>query len=196
VLLLVLAGNLLAVDSLNSMIQWAAQFFRDPAAFNAPEREVTWLLVGLSLSGTIAGFVAGRVCDVVGPARVMLSAALVLAAVAAVDSVTADRSLAIWTTVIGGGYGAAGIWLAGRRALVDLAPPERLAEHMGLLGVTRKASVFGTVVLASLADARDWRYAILALVVPLLGGAALLATAARLHARRAESRVSPIASSS
>ena len=187
VLLLFLAGNLLAVDSLNSMIQWAAQFFRDPAAFAAPESEVTWLLIGLSLAGTIAGFVAGRACDAVGPARVMLSAVLALAAVATVDSVTADRRLAIWVTVIGGGYGAAGVWLAGRRVLVDLAPPDRLAEHMGLLGVTRKASVFGTVVLATLADSRDWRYAILALVVPLLAGAILLSLAARLHARRRES---------
>ena len=109
---------------------------------------------------------------------------------------TSDRRLAVWLTVIGGGYGAAGVWLAGRRMLVDLAPPDRLAEHMGLLGVTRKASIFGTVVLATLADARDWRYAILALVVPLLSGAVLLAAAARLHARRAESGVAPIASSS
>ncbi|HEU4394704.1 MAG TPA: MFS transporter [Planctomycetota bacterium] len=196
VLLLFLAGNLLAVDSLNSMIQWAAQFFRDPAAFNAPESEVTWLLIGLALAGTIAGFVAGKVCDAVGPARVILSAVLALAVVATVDSITADRTLAIWVTVIGGGYGAAGVWLAGRRALVDLAPPDRLAEHMGLLGVTRKASVFGTVVLATLADSRDWRYAILALVAPLLAGATLLAIAARLHARRAESGATPIASSS
>ena len=173
VLLLFLAGNLLAVDSLNSMIQWAAQFFRDPAAFAAPEREVTSLLIGLSLSGTIAGFVAGRACDSVGPTRVLLSAVLALAVVSTVDSVTSDRRLAVWLTVIGGGYGAAGVWLAGRRMLVDLAPPDRLAEHMGLLGVTRKASIFGTVVLATLADARDWRYAILALVVPLLSGAVL-----------------------
>jgi len=185
VLFLFLAGNLLAVDSLNSMIQWAAQFFRDPAAFAAPEGEVTRLLIGLSLAGSVAGFVAGRACDSIGPSRVLLAAALSLAAVATVDSVTADRTLAIRVTVIGGGFGAAGIWLAGRRMLVDLAPPERLAEHMGILGITRKASVFGTVVLATLADSRDWRYAILALVVPLLAGAALLAVAARMHARSA-----------
>ena len=195
-LLLFLAGNLLAVDSLNSMIQWAGQFFRDPAAFNAPEREVTSLLIGLALAGTIAGFLAGKLCDRVGPSRVLLAAALSLAVVATVDSVTADRKLAIWVTVVGGGFGAAGIWLAGRRLLVDLAPPDRLAEHMGLLGVTRKASVFGTVVLATLADSRDWRYAILALVAPLLTGSLLLAIAARMHARRTESGDAHLAPSS
>ncbi|MND06722.1 hypothetical protein D3C83_282600 [compost metagenome] len=66
---------------------------------------------------------------------------------------------------------------------------------MGLLGVTRKASVFGTVVLATLADSRDWRYAILALVAPLLAGAILLSLAARLHARRKESGSAHLAQS-
>jgi hypothetical protein len=67
--------------------------------------------------------------------------------------------------------------------LVDLAPPERLGEFMGILGVTRKASVFGTVLLGTLADARGWRFAILALVAPLLVGTALLVASLVLRAR-------------
>jgi UMF1 family MFS transporter len=184
-LLLFLAGNLLAVDSLNSMIQWAAQFFRDPAAFAAGESQVTWLLVGLSLSGVVFGFLAGRLCDRVGGERILVAAVLALAVVATVDATARSREFAMGTTMVLGGFGAAGTWLAGRRVLVDMAPPERLAEFMGLLGVTRKASVFGTIALATLADARDWRYAILALVAPLLLGALLLLAAHRRRARDA-----------
>lgn len=187
VLLLFLAGNLLAVDSLNSMIQWAAQFFRDPAAFNAPESAVTMLLLGLSVSGTAAGFAAGWLCDRVGAHRILVAGTLSLAVVATVDSVAADRDLAIAVTVAGGGFGASAVWLAGRRMLVDLAPPERLGEFMGILGITRKASVLGTVLLATLADDRGWRYAILALVAPLLIGAALLTASVRIRARAAAS---------
>jgi UMF1 family MFS transporter len=181
VLLLFLAGNLLAVDSLNSMIQWAAQFFRAPEAFAAQERQVTWLLIGLAASGTVAGFAAGRLCDRIGAARILMAAVLSLAVVATVDSLSADVHFAMGVTMVGGGFGAAGIWLAGRRMLVDLAPPDRIGEYMGLLGITRKASVFGTILLATLADSRGWRFAILALVVPLLLGAAALAASVRMR---------------
>ena len=167
------------MDSLNAMIAWAAQFFRDPATFSADEGGVTLLLVGLSISGVAWGFVAGWIADAVGAARVLVAAVLALAVVALVDATAQDRDLALWTTVVLGGLGASGTWLAGRRMLVDLAPPERLGEYMGLLGITRKASVLGTLLLASLADSRGWRFAILALVVPLVAGAGLLLAAVR-----------------
>ena len=190
VLLLFLLGNLLAVDSLNSMIQWAAQFFRDPGTFAAPESEVTGLLIGLSVAGIVAGFAAGRLCDSIGAHRILVAAVLSLAVVATVDSLAMDRTLAIRVTVAGGGFGAAGIWLASRRMLVDLAPPERLGEYMGILGITRKASVFGTLMLATLADARDWRYAILSLVAPLLLGAICIVASVVLRARAAATAMS------
>jgi MFS transporter, UMF1 family len=187
VLFLFLLGNLLAVDSLNSMIQWAAQFFRDADTFAASEDQVTLLLVGLALSGTIAGIVAGRVCDAVGAHRVLLAAMVSLAVVAVVDFASRNQALSTAATVLLGGFGAAGVWLAGRRMLVDLAPADRLAEYMGILGVTRKASVFGTVLLGSLADSHGWRVAILALAVPLAAGTWCVAAA--LARRRREAAV-------
>ena len=183
VLLLFLLANFLAADSLNSMIQWAGQFFRDAKTFAAPESEVTWLLMGLALSGVVAGVLAGRACDAIGASWILGAAMVALAVVAAVDSFSPSRHFAMATTVLLGGFGAAGIWLAGRRMLVDLAPPERLGEFMGLLGVTRKASVIGTVLLSTLADSRGWRFAILALVAPLLLGTGLLIACVALRAR-------------
>lgn len=182
VLFLFLLGNLLAVDSLNSMIQWAAQFFRDEDTFAASKEQVTALLVGLSISGTVAGIVAGRVCDAIGAHRVLLAAMASLAIVAVVDFASRDRLLSTWVTILLGGFGAAGVWLAGRRVLVDLAPADRLGEYMGILGATRKASVFGTVLLGYLADRCGWRVAILALAVPLAGG--IVCVSAALAKRR------------
>jgi UMF1 family MFS transporter len=191
ILLLFLVANFLAADSLNSMIQWAGQFFRDPATFASPEGDVTTLLMGLSVAGVVAGIVAGRVCDALGAHRVLGAAMIALAVVATVDSVASDRRIAMGTTILLGGFGAAGVWLAGRRMLVDLAPPGKLAEFMGILGVTRKASVFGTVLLGTLADARGWRYAILALVAPLLVGTGCLLACVVLRARGETAAAAP-----
>jgi len=191
VLFLFLLGNLLAVDSLNSMIQWAAQFFRDADTFAADREQVTFLLMGLSVSGVVSGIAAGRICDAVGAHRVLLAAMLALAAVAIVDWSSRDLALSTWTTILLGGFGAAGIWLAGRRMLVDLAPPERLGEFMGIYGITRKASVFGTVALGTLADSQGWRFAILSLVAPLLAGAWLVAAAVSRRERDARAEAAP-----
>jgi UMF1 family MFS transporter len=180
-LLLFLLANLLAVDSLNAMIQWVAQFFRN--AWRAGEEEVLALLVGLSISAFVMGIAAGRVADRVGAERVLLAAVASLLSVAVVDAFVPHRGIAIGVTVLGGGLGAAGVWLSGRRILVDRVPRERLGEYMGILGVTRKASVFGTVLLASLADAVSWRAAIASLAVPLLAAGVLLVLSGRALAR-------------
>ena len=174
-LLLFLLGNLLAVDSLNAMIQWVGQFFRK--AWNAEENTVIALLTGLSLSAFLLGVVAGKASDRLGAGRVLFAAVASLAAVALVDMAVPNRDIALWTTILAGGLGASGIWLASRRILVDLVPVERLGEYMGILGITRKASIFGTITLASLADAFSdalgdslgWRLAVGFLALPLAG---------------------------
>ncbi len=51
-----------------------------------------------------------------------------------------------------GSLGLAGIWTAGRKVVVELAPPDRLGEYFGLYGITLKLSVFGGWIFASLLD--------------------------------------------
>ncbi len=165
-LLLFLLGNFLAVDSLNAMIQWVGRFF--DSAWGADLHTVIALLMGLSLSGFVLGVLAGRVADARGAGPVLLAAVASLAAVALVDALVPHRGIALWATILLGGFGAAGVWLASRRILVDLVPADRLAEHMGILGITRKASVFGTLLLAGLADHAGWRVAVGSLAAPLL----------------------------
>lgn len=178
-----LLANFLAVDSLNSMIQWVAQFFRRGWGVT-DEGTITWMLVGLSVAAFVAGIAAGRAADLFGAGRIFAAAVTSLLVVSVVDAMGGNRTVALWVTVLGGGFGAAGVWLAGRRVLVDLAPRDRLAEHMGLLGLTRKASVFGTLMLATLADTYGWRVAIAALAVPL--AASLLALRGSRRAFRIE----------
>lgn len=60
-----------------------------------------------------------------------------------------------------GSLGLAGIWTAGRKALVDLAPREKLGEYFGLYGITTKLSVFGGWIFTALLDAFTPRIAMI-----------------------------------
>jgi MFS-type transporter involved in bile tolerance (Atg22 family) len=177
-LALFLLANFLAVDSLNAMIQWVAQFFRVGWGITN-ENTVTEMLIRLSIAAVISGFVAGRAADLFGAGRVFAAATLSLLVLTLVDAFGTNREVALHVTVWCGGFGAAGVWLTGRRVLVDLVPADRLAQHMGLLGITRKASVIGTLLLAGLADTLGWRTAIGALAIPLALSLVFLALAAR-----------------
>lgn len=182
-LFLFLVGNFLAVDSLNAMIQWVAQFFRK--AWSAEESTVITLLMGLSVAAFLLGLLAGKAADVLGAGTILFAAVGSLAAVALVDALSPSRGLALWVTILGGGLGASGVWLASRRMLVDLVPAERLGEFMGILGITRKASVLGTLALATLADRFGWRVAVGFLAVPLVIAAAALEGSRRAARREA-----------
>lgn len=181
VLFLFLLGNLLAVDSLNAMIQFVGRYFT--SAWGADDTTLVVLLAGLSFSGFVLGVLAGRAADAWGAGAVLFAAVGSLALVALVDALVPHPGIALWTTILGGGLGAAGVWLASRRILVDLVPAASLAEYMGILGITRKASVFGTLALGILADRLGWRVAVGYLAIPLAASLLLLEASRRAAVR-------------
>ena len=50
------------------------------------------------------------------------------------------------TLVALGAFGLTGIWTAGRKVVVQLAPPDQIGQYFGLYGITVKLSVFGAVI--------------------------------------------------
>ncbi|HEX6810200.1 MAG TPA: MFS transporter [Planctomycetota bacterium] len=74
-----------------------------------------------------------------------------------------------------GAFGLAGIWTAGRKMVVLLAPPERVGEFFGLYGITVKLSVVGSALYAIVADAYGCKPAMLAQGILLLLGLGCLA---------------------
>jgi UMF1 family MFS transporter len=74
-----------------------------------------------------------------------------------------------------GAFGLAGVWTAGRKMIVLLAPPERIGEFFGLYGITVKLSVVGSSVFALIRDAYGSKPAMLAQGIQLLIGLACLA---------------------
>jgi MFS-type transporter involved in bile tolerance (Atg22 family) len=56
------------------------------------------------------------------------------------------------TLVLLGAFGLSGIWTAGRKVVVLLAPKERVGEFFGLYGITVKLSVIGSSIYGLVAD--------------------------------------------
>jgi len=79
--------------------------------------------------------------------------------------------------ITGGAFAIAGIWTAGRKVLIELAPPEKIGQYFGLYGLTTKISVLGSLIFSIIADLAGFRQALWVLVFPAaVGFAALLAS--------------------
>ena len=67
-------------------------------------------------------------------------------------------------------FGLTGIWSAGRKIIVVLAPPDQIGQYFGLYGITIRLSVFGAVVYSSVSDAYGSKPAMLTQSAQLLIG--------------------------
>lgn len=184
-LLWFLLGNLFLVDVLNTAILFFADFTR--AVFAAAAADgIGWLggtLVGqrgldlllqhlgvlLNLLALLAGIALGPLSDR-APLAVLRASALALAVALAGGAWFGGASAFGYaaTLVVFGAIGLAGVWTAGRKLVVLLAPPEALGSCFGLYGITVKLSVFGGAIYGFVEHAAGARPAMLAQGVQLL----------------------------
>lgn len=189
-----LLGNFCVVDVLNTAIQFFGDFVKEVYREPFATASLQWFglsfgpqagsmvqflgLLGLCFSGLAFGFglLLGRTTDR-RPLAVMLAsvAALGLALVGGACFGGGDTTWFTITLVGGGAFGMAGIWTAGRKLLLQLAPPDRVGEYFGLYGVTVKVSVLGSTLYGVLADAFGSVPALVAQLAPLLLGLGCLA---------------------
>lgn len=181
-----LLGNFCLVDVLNTAILYFADFtetvFRDAAAagplsllgLQFTGRDASGDLVkvlGLLLSGlaTLFGIAQGAWTDR-APLAVMRASALSLFVALAGGAAFGGASVLAYTLtlVVGGAFGLAGVWTAGRKVVVLLAPPDRIGEYFGLYGITVKLSVVGSAVYGFVEYHAGARPAMLAQGVQLL----------------------------
>jgi UMF1 family MFS transporter len=187
-LLWFLVGNFCLVDVLNTAVFFFVDFtievFRAQAEAGAltlfgqtfsadKDLESFRIVAGLGLNGLalVYGISIGGWTDR-SPLRVMQASAvaLLLALIggAAFGGVSALGYLA---TLVGlGAFGLTGIWTAGRKIIVILAPADRIGEYFGLYGITVKLSVVGAVVYGVVADGFGVKAGMLAQSLQLLLG--------------------------
>jgi UMF1 family MFS transporter len=151
---------------------WTRQFLEHEAKFSDTESGYT--LLGMSVTAFVLGLGLGWLTDRLGPKRAFLASAGSLLVCIVVGSVTRQPAVLLPVVLFFGSGGLAGVWVAGRKFVLDVAPPERVGEFFGLYGVTQKLSVLGCTLFAAMADWAGYRLALLSLLAPLVVGIGFL----------------------
>ncbi len=178
-LLLFLAGNFFAVDALNSTIFWLAVYTRE--TFHPPQTVLVLFLMLVNASAFGMGIIAGALTDRRGSSRVLAAAAGSLAVTLAICASSGRFILFAGACLTGGAFAIAGIWTAGRKRLIEMAPPAQLGEYFGLYGLTTKISVLGSLLFSLTADLAGFRPALWVLVFPAAAGFCMLFVSARME---------------
>lgn len=188
-----LLGNFCLVDVLNTAILFFADFTKEVFAAPAAAGTLQWL--GDTLHGD-----AGLTTLVMGMGILLNTLALVFGIVQGAWADRAPLAVLRWSAVallgalvggvvFGGGstlgyalslvvlgaFGLSGVWTAGRKVVVVLAPPDRVGSWFGLYGITVKLSVVGGVVYGFVARDAGPKPAMLAQSIQLLLGLGCLA---------------------
>lgn len=179
-----LIGNFFAVDVLNTAILFFAAFC--VRCFEGSVKAGTLVLAGwpitsiltfkmvsgmaVTMSAFVCGILMGWLTDRIGSRRAYTLSILCLAVALAGGAAFAGGSALLFLVVLCGfgGVGLAGIWTAGRKLLIDLAPRDQIGRYFGLYGVTNKVSVIGCAIFGLLMDTLSPRIALISLVVPLV----------------------------
>lgn len=193
-LLWFLVGNFCVVDVMNTAIQFFGDFVKEVYREPFARGELHWcglsfgpqaqsmvafvVLLGLAFSGLAFAFglLQARWTDR-HPLRVLRAStiAIGLALVGGACFGGGDTTWFTLTLVGGGAFGMAGVWTAGRKVLLLLAPKDQVGEYFGLYGITVKISVLGSTTYGFIADRGGSVPALLAQVAPLLLGLLALA---------------------
>ncbi len=187
-LLFFLLGNFFLVDVLNTAIQFFGDYVKEVFAEQFAAGTLTLFGVGfhgdgemvaflgtlgllLSVLAVVFGIVLGLFTDR-HPLLVMRwsGAALGIGLAGGALFGGGNTTWFVLTLVVGGAMGLAGVWTAGRKLVLVLAPPERIGQFFGLYGITVKVSVIGSTVYGVVADHRGPQSALLAQLVQLVLG--------------------------
>ncbi|HXV27835.1 MAG TPA: MFS transporter [bacterium] len=167
-LLLFFGGNFFAVDALNSAIFWLAVYARE--VFHPAQNQLIFLLMGINIAAFVSGIMAGFLTDRFGALKIMTLAVGTLAVTLGLLATVPQFPAFVALTLTGGAFAIAGIWTAGRKALIDFAPKEEIGEYFGLYGLTTKVSVIGSLLFSIAADLAGFRTALWVLVFPATVG--------------------------
>jgi MFS transporter, UMF1 family len=182
-LLFFFTGNFFVTDALNTLIMWVSVFARE--VFHPAPGELIGMLIAINLSAFCAGILAGFMTDRIGSMKLFIFSAALLAASIFILATVPDFKTFMIISVAGGAFAIAGIWTSGRKALVELAPPDSLGEYFGLYGLTTKISVIGSLIFSIIADFSGFRTALKTVAFPATVGLLFLILSHRSWKKKA-----------
>jgi MFS-type transporter involved in bile tolerance (Atg22 family) len=122
--------------------------------------------LGLNFSAFLFGLVAGFLTDRWGSQRTLLAAASAFFLTLLALGLTKNFWVFVALSLVGGGFGFAGIWTAARKRVVELAPAAEVGAYFGLYNLTTKVSVVMSLIFSILADRFGFQVALLSLALP------------------------------
>ncbi len=166
------AGNFLVLEALNATIFWFAVYAKE--TFNPGSGKIIQLLLGVNASAFAMGLLCGWLTDKFTSKRILAVSAFSLAVTVSVLALTPDFQSFFWVCCAGGSFAIAGIWTAGRKRVLELAPPEKLGTYCGFYNLTTKISVVSNLIFSVIAGYFNFKTALLFLAIPAIAGAVLL----------------------
>ena len=177
-LLLFLGGNFFTVDAVNSTIFWVSVYIRE--VFHPGRDRMLAVLMGLNACAFLAGIAAGFLTDRAGAMKTLIAAASSLCLMLVL--MTQPLSFGMFTVLILtlGAFAVAGVWAAGRKALLELIPAEQTGSYFGLYGLVTKVSVLGSTLYGWASDSVGMRPALWLMAFPALAGLGFLIWSSRI----------------
>lgn len=117
-----------------------------------PEQEIIIFLLLVNTVAAVFSFLQGYLSDKIGPRFVLIMGGFgTLCGLVLTTLIPGDMFYVMATVVIiGGGFGIAAFWVAGRKLMLILAPPAQIGEYFGFLNLTKKFAVVGIILLPSI----------------------------------------------
>ena len=168
-------GNFLCSDALNAVLVLIAVYLE--SRYRCTGAALLALLLWLNVSAMVSGVLFGLLTDRFEPRRTMPLAAFFLLAGVGAAHFGGRLSIAFWGIVLLGGPGVAGLWVAGRKWVVQLAPEGEVGTLFGFYGLSNKLSLVNLALFTWLADRTGGYTASVAVLMGslALGAAVLLA---------------------
>ncbi len=165
-------GNFMIMEALNGTIFWFAVYARE--VFRPSSPEIIRLLIGMNAAAFFTGLVAGMMTGSLPSKKILLWSACSLAVTLAALTMTPDFARFKLICFTGGAFAISGIWTAGRKRVVEIAPEEELGAYFGIYNLTTKLSVFSNLAFSLIAGQAGFPAALLALTLPAIAGIVLL----------------------
>jgi EmrB/QacA subfamily drug resistance transporter len=142
--------------------------------------DLAWVVTAYLVAETVSTPLYGKLGDVIGRKRVLMSAIVVFLTGSALSGLSTSMLELILFRALQG-LGAGGLIVTAMAVIADLVPPQERARYMGLIGgVFAVASVAGPLLGGLFVDQLSWRW-IFYVNLPV-GAAALSVIAAKLPA--------------